>query len=171
MPYLIAAVVVLGVLTLFNLLLLYGVIRRLREQTELPATRSDGIAKAGSMVGAFTATTIDGVDLTNGDLQPDTLVGFFTPSCSACTEELPKFVDVAAGHAQDRVLAVVVGSAADTVEQARELSPKARVVVAPLGSGIVRAFDVQGYPAFALIGAAGEVKVSGGLNAVTQAIR
>lgn len=168
MPYLIAAVAILGVLTLFNLLLLYGVIRRLGAQNQ---PRSAGIAEAGSVVGAFAATTTDGVDLTTSDLQPDTLVGFFTPSCSACTEELPRFVDAAAGHAQDRVLAVVVGTETDTIEQAGALSPKARVVVAPLGAGIVKAFEVQGFPSFALIGAAGEVKVSGGLNAVTQAIR
>jgi hypothetical protein len=177
MPYLIAAVVVVGVLCLFNLLLMYGVIRRLREHTELLAKRPAGlpdlIAAAGSVVGPFTATTVDGDALTADDLLPGTLVGFFSPGCSACVEELPKFVDAAAAHpsGQDRVLAVVVGPESEAVDQVMALSPKARVVVAPLGSEIVKAFDAQGFPGFALIGDARMVIVSGGLTAVAAAVQ
>jgi len=158
MPYLIAAVVVVGVLCLFNLLLLYGVIRRLRTQ---PEHHPAGIARAGSVVGAFTAATTEGTELTAEDLLPDTLVGFFSPGCSACVGELPKFVDLAAGRPQDRVLAVVVGPETAAAEQVSQLEPKAQVVVAQLGAEIVRAFDVQGYPSFAVVGADRELTTSG----------
>jgi thiol-disulfide isomerase/thioredoxin len=175
MSYLIAAGVVVGVLCLLNLLLTYGVIRRLREHTELlaqrPAGMPDIIAGAGSMVGAFTATTVEGDQLTADDLEPGTMVGFFSPGCGACVEQLPKFVDAAAAHpgGQDRVLAVVIGTQEDTAEQVAALSPKARVVVATGGAEIEKAFAVQGYPGFALIGDARVVTVSGGLTAVADA--
>jgi thiol-disulfide isomerase/thioredoxin len=175
MPYLIAAVVVVGSLCVLNLMLTYGVIRRLREHATLlaqrPAGMPDIIAGAGSVVGAFTATTVDGAELTADDLEPGTLVGFFSPSCGACVEQLPKFIDAAAAHpgGQDRVLAVVVGPAKDTAEQVAALSPKARVVVASLGSEIEKAFEVHGYPGFALVGDARVVTVSGGLTAVADA--
>jgi thiol-disulfide isomerase/thioredoxin len=177
MPYLVAAVVVIGVLCLLNLLLMYGVIRRLREHTESlaqrPARTPDIIAGAGSVVGAFTATTVDGDELAAEDLLPGTLVGFFSPGCGACVELLPKFVDYAATHpgGQDRVLAVVVGPEAETGDQMMALSPKARVVVASFDAEIVKAFEVQGYPGFALVGDARVVTVSGGLTAVAAAVK
>jgi thiol-disulfide isomerase/thioredoxin len=175
MSYLIAAVVVVGVLCLLNLVLTYGVIRRLREHTELLAQRSagvpDAIAGAGSTVGTFTATTVDGDELAADDLEPGTLVGFFSPGCGACVEQLPKFVDAAAAHpgGQARVLAVVVGAEEDAAEQVALLSPKARVVVAPFGAEIEKAFAVKGYPGFALVGDARVVAVSGVLTEVADA--
>jgi thiol-disulfide isomerase/thioredoxin len=175
MSYLIATVVVMGVLCVLNLLLTYGVIRRLREHTELlaqrPADLPDIVAGAGSTVGRYTATTVDGDALVADDLATGTLVGFFSPGCGACVEQLPRFVDAAAAHpgGQDRVLAVVVGGEEDVAEQVAALSPKARVVVAEHGSEIEKAFGVTGYPGYALIGAARVVMVSGGLDAVAAA--
>jgi hypothetical protein len=175
MPYLIAAIVVVAVLCVLDLLLTYGVIRRLREHTELlaqrPARMPDVIIGAGSTVGGFTATTVDGDELTADGLEPGTLVGFFSPGCRACVEQLPRFVAAAAAHpgGQDRVLAVVVGAAEDTTEQVAALTPKARVVVAEHGSEIEKAFAVSGYPGFALIGDAHVVTVSGGVEAVAAA--
>jgi thiol-disulfide isomerase/thioredoxin len=177
MLYLSAAVVVVGVLCALDLLLTYGVIRRLREHAELLAQRPGGfpdlIAGAGATVDGFTATTIDGDEVVAEDLEPGTLVGFFAPGCVACVEQLPRFVDAAAAHpgGQARVLAVVVGAEEDAEEQVAALSPKARVVVAEHGSQIEKAFAVQGYPAFALVGDARVVKVSGGLDAVAAATK
>lgn len=175
MVYLAAAVVVVGVLCVLNLLLTYGVIRRLREHNELLGQRRAGmpdlVIGAGSAVGAFTASTIDGDPLNVDDLATGTLVGFFSPGCSACVEQLPRFVDVAAAHpgGQDRVLAVVVGSEDGAAEYVSSLSPKARVVVEPHGSEIEKAFTVKGYPVFALVGAGGVVTVSGDLEKVAAA--
>ncbi len=175
MSYLIAAVVVVGVLCLLNLLLMYGVIRRLREHTKLlaqrPAGMPDIIAGAGSTVGTFTASTVDGDSLNVDDLATGTMVGFFSPGCSACVEQLPRFVDAAAAHpgGQDRVLAVVIGSEDGATEYVSSLSPKARVVVEPHGSEIEKAFAVRGYPGFALVGAGGVVTVSGDLEKVAAA--
>jgi hypothetical protein len=175
MVYLTTAVVLVGVLCVLNLLLTYGVIRRLREHNELLAQRPVGlpdlIIGAGSAVGAFTASTVDGDSLNADDLAPGTVVGFFSPGCSACVEKLPRFVDASAAHpgGQDRVLAVVVGPEDAAAEYVSALSPKARVVVAPHGSEIEKAFVVKGYPSFALVGADGVVAVSGDLEKVAAA--
>ncbi|MFG6194312.1 hypothetical protein [Nonomuraea sp. JJY05] len=177
MPYLIAAVVLLGVLCSLNLLLTYGVVRRLREHTELLARRrADGpeaIIGAGSAVGAFTATTVDGDELAAKDLLAGTLVGFFSPGCGACVKLLPEFIDAAAVHpgGRDRVLAVVAGPEAEATDQVTALSPMARVMVASFDAEIVKAFEVLGYPAFALVGDARVVTVSGGLTAVATAVK
>jgi hypothetical protein len=177
MPHLVAAVVVVGVLCVFNLLLTYGVIRRLREHTKLlsyrPAGLPDIIVGAGSMVGAFSASTIDGDLLSVDDLATGTMVGFFSPGCSACGEQLPKFVDAAAAHpcGQGHVLAVVIGSEDDAKEYVSSLLLKARVVVQPHGSEIEKAFAVKGYPSFALVGADGVVTVSGDLEEVATAAK
>lgn len=176
MAYLIAAVVIIGALCALNLLLTYGVVRRLREHGELLAQGRqfavpDLVAGPGSTVGTFTAITVDGAELTAADLIPGTLVGFFSPDCRACGEQLPTFLDVAAAHpgGQDRVLAVVIGAGEDAAEQVAALSSGARVVVAPPGAEIEKAFGVKGYPAFALLGERRVVAASGMLSAVAGA--
>ena len=175
MAYLTAAVVLVGVLCVLNLLLTYGVIRRLREHNELlaqrPAAVPELIAAPGSAVGTFIASTVEGDSLNADELAPGTMVGFFSPGCSACVEQLPRFVDAAAAHpgGQDRVLAVVVGSEDGASEYVSPLSPKARVVVESHGSAIGKAFAVKGYPAFALVGAGGVVAASGDLEKVAAA--
>lgn len=174
MPYLTAAVVIVGVLCVLNLLLTYGVVRRLREHGDLlvrgPATARDLMAGAGSVVGEFTATTVDGDEVVADDLAAGTLVGFFSLGCSGCLRELPRFVDAAAAHpgGRDRVLAVVIAADEDAAEQVGVLSPRARVVVARPDAEIEKAFGVKGYPAFALLDAGRVVKASGKLTAVAD---
>jgi hypothetical protein len=175
MPYLIAAVVIVGTLCVLNLLLTYGVVRRLREHGELlghgPSAVPNLIVGAGSVVGTFTAITVDGDELVADDLASGTLVGFFSLDCSGCLRELPRFVDAAAAHpgGPDRVLAVVIGAAEDAAEQVAVLSPRARVVVALPGAEIEKALEVKGYPAFALLGEDRVVTASGMLTAVVDA--
>lgn len=176
MQYLIAAVVIVGMLCVLNLLLTYGVVRRLREHGELlaqgPAAMPAPLAGVGSVVGEFTAITVDGDELVADDLAAGTLVGFFSLGCSGCLRELPRFVDAAAAHpgGPGRVLAVVIGGDEDAAEQVAALSPTARVVVAPPGAEIEKAFGVQGYPAFALLGEGRVVTAASGmLSAVADA--
>lgn len=166
MPYQTAGIAVLGALTLLNLLLTYGVIRRLREHTRLLA----GIGSAapmlapGSTVGDFAATTLDGELVSRDALSGQTLVGFFSPGCPACTERLPDFVARAAtpAHGRARTLAVIAGGDESYAAQREQLAAVARVVVEPERSGPVgRAFGVSAYPVFALVDPAGEVLASG----------
>jgi len=167
MPYLVAAVVLVGLLCLVDLVLTFGVIRRLRQHAELLSRRMDRderiLLGAGERVADFAATTFEGEAVSRAGLGGDTLVGFFSPSCAACAERLPDFVDRAARHdgGRARVLAVVVGDASETATQRDLLTPVARVAVEPREGPLATAFAVQGFPAFALVDAAGSVLASG----------
>jgi len=87
MPVLIAAVIAVGTLCLVDLLLTFGVIRRLREQTALlaaPDSRERAVigVPEGELPGGFSATT------TTGEVVSGTagvrVVAFFASGCAAC---------------------------------------------------------------------------------------
>jgi len=154
-----AAVVALGVLTLLNLLLLLGVIRRLREQTARQTEDSafalpkHPVLKPGSSVGAFSVTTVDGDIVGSADLVGDTLVGFFSPTCKPCRTTIPRFVDYAATFpgGPDRVLAVVVTDEQDFSEYAEMLAPAGRVVIESHTGSMFDAFSVAGFPGLCVV--------------------
>jgi hypothetical protein len=165
MPLLVGWMIVLSALTLLNLLFTLGVIRRLREHTKL-LSRSSGagevgvITAAGERVSDFSAATADGAPVSRASFVAPTLVGFFSPHCTACVERLPRFVSVAAGmpQRQAQVMAVVVGGDESDVARLRgELDAVATVLTDADHGEIVRAFGVEGFPAFAVVDADGLV--------------
>ncbi len=157
------AVVLLTLLTLFNLVLVLGLVRRLRSHEE----RLTGLAeppavtsvKPGQQVGDFTVSTVDGEVVKRGSLRGPTLVGFFSPNCSACHERLGDFVSVAARHPGD-VLSVVVNDGGDTAPVVAALSATNVVVEDPEGP-LGSAFGVHGYPAFIILTGDGVVESVG----------
>lgn len=175
MPFLIAAVVLVGLLVILDLFLTFGVIRRLREHSELLAQRPSGmpeiIAAEGTTIGSFAATTVEGDVIADDDLSAGTMVAFLTPTCRGCIEQLPAFLDAARAHpgGQRGVLAVVIGSEHESAELVATLTPLARVVTTEHGHEIEKAFQVQGYPGFALMGENRTIKVGGGLRQVAEA--
>lgn len=166
MSYLTAFVIVVGCIAAIDLVLTLGVIRRLRHHAELissggsaAASRARSLPPAGEQPTEFTATTVEHETIdrdTFGDL---TLVGFFSPSCAPCREQIEPFVDYAAamptGH--QAALAVVVGTAAETAEFVERLRSVARVVVEPPGGAVSAAFDVDALPAVGLVATGGVV--------------
>ncbi|NUW32905.1 redoxin domain-containing protein [Nonomuraea sp. SMC257] len=157
-----AALILVGVLALANLLFTFGVVRRLREHTaELADLRSgrlgvggtDVALPAGATVGHFEAAEVGGRSVTLTEMGERPLVGFFSPHCGPCKERLPLFAEHAAtrpgGPAE--VLAVVVGTPDDTAEVVEQLLPVATVVVEPDQGPLQRAFGVSGFPAFVLV--------------------
>ncbi|GAB3141508.1 hypothetical protein GCM10027290_14370 [Micromonospora sonneratiae] len=166
MSYVLVAMVIVGLIGLFNLLLTFGVIRRLREHTEqLSELRhgSDIILRAGATVGEFVADTTDGTQVSLDLLTGRTVVSFFSPHCAPCKERMPEFIryagTVPGGRAQ--VLAVVVGTPEDAAESVAALTPVARVVVEPDGGAVSRAFAINGFPALCLVDEGGTVLASG----------
>jgi peroxiredoxin len=155
------AVVVVGALCLLNLVLTFGVIRRLREHTELLTQRIVDNAAApgpimlepGATVGDFSVTTTNGVAVSRSDLTGRRLVGFFSPTCAACAENMPTYVAHAQTHpgGRDAVLSVVVGSEAETAQMTRQLETVSRVVRDVEQGEISRAFAVDGYPAYGIL--------------------
>ncbi len=100
MAILIAAVVVVGGLCLLDLLLTFGVIRRLREHTRMLTAAAGPAQIVGLAVGEspepFTAETISG-DVVTG---PTGLrvIAFFSSWCSVCPERVPPFVEYVSRH-------------------------------------------------------------------------
>jgi cytochrome oxidase Cu insertion factor (SCO1/SenC/PrrC family) len=133
MPYVVATLVLLGLLCALNLLLTVGILRRMRAQS----TAGPGslfALRPGSAVGEFAVTTADGEPLTAATLTGT--VAFFSADCPACHDTLPDFLAYAREQGRDNVLAVVGGGDPDTV---RALAEVARVVPADLDGGPVAA--------------------------------
>ncbi|HEX5596094.1 MAG TPA: TlpA disulfide reductase family protein [Micromonosporaceae bacterium] len=161
MAYLAAATVLVGLVATVNLLFTFGVVRRLREHTaELAALRSGGGAAdsdvtypVGMPVGQFDVSSVEGRAITSTTLGNRPLVGFFSPHCAPCKEQLPAFIEHARTRpgGRDAVLAVVVGTNEETAEVVEQLRPVATVVVELDQGPTQRAFGVTGFPAFVLV--------------------
>jgi hypothetical protein len=171
MAVLTAAVVVLGLIGLLNLVLTIGVIRRLREHTAMLANGAGmgmhGPPPASELVPgqrpAEFSVRIDGGDELSGPAGLR-VVAFFSPLCSVCPERVPPFVEYVSSHAIDRdcVLAVVEhneGVAAPTYLDT--LATVAQVCSGPDGDSVTAAFKIQGNPAFAVLNADGVLVATG----------
>jgi hypothetical protein len=166
-PYLVGAVVIVGVLALLNLLLTFGVIRRLREHSERLSRPAAGLPDlmlgVGESPGPFTARTTEGEQVSLQALAGrEQLVGFFSPTCQPCKEVAPEFVARAAAIGPAGALAVVVGGPEEVEDLVTMFEPVARVVVEAVANGAVAsAFRVNGFPALCLLDADGVVTASG----------
>lgn len=148
MPYLIAAVVLATALGLLNLLLTLAVLRRLRAAAARERDAASGVIGIGRAPGDFAAADTDGRAVGRADLTGRTVVGFFSTTCGACVEELPRFVARAGETSRERVLAVVHGDRPAAEELAGRLAGVARVVVEDPDGPVGRAFEVRAYPAW-----------------------
>jgi hypothetical protein len=161
---LVAAVCVVGLLGVVNLLFSFGLVRRLREHTAILDRVSSGpdqvMLPAGGRAGEFSAVTIEGAAISRQGLGADTLVGFVSTTCSACVERLPEFVRFAKRHTGP-VLGVVVGSGDEAAAMIGALAGVATVVQEPGGGPVATAFEVKAFPAFGLLDAGGVVRASG----------
>lgn len=175
MAVLYSIVAIVGLVCVLDLLLTVGVIRRLREHTQLLAGAStDGPPPAvmlgpDEQVGSFQAEAVSGESLTQDLFQEGpTLVGVFAHGCSSCEERLPQFVDYAKDFrgGPERVLSVVVGDAENGPLHLDDLRTVGRVVLESRpGSPVTTALGVKGYPAFAMVDPDGTVRSSGTLLA------
>src|SRR5579859_2217271 len=157
-----AAVIVIGCLCLVDLLLTFGVLRRLREQAaqlgrvgQLP---SPGLPP-GSRPGAFAATGRSGHALSGPDGWQ--IVAFFSAACPACADQVAPFVTYVHSHhlSSDAVLAVVV--AEDEAPYVAELSGAAQVCVESPEGPLSAAFATTGFPAFFVLDPTGAVAAAG----------
>lgn len=167
MPVLIAAVIVVGILCLLDLLLTFGVIRRLREHTEL--LRSHQLSAEPPVIGLapgqapepFAVETVDGAPLSG----PTGLrmAGFFASWCAVCPERVAPFIDYIRDNSvpRDSVLAVVLARGDEPPPYLSKLAEVACVSVQQDRAPVTKAFAVAGYPAFCLLDANGAVVTSG----------
>jgi hypothetical protein len=166
MPIAMSAVAVVGVLCLLDLLLTFGVIRRLREQANLIS----GIGRSGPGVidllpgqfpGSFSAITATGESVNNATGLR--VVAFVSASCSACPERVPAFAEYLVGNRiEPATVLVVVRDADGTLPAYLDLvAGLARVYLEPADGEVGQAFKVTGFPAFCLLDADGAVVASG----------
>ena len=128
------------VLSLVNLALLLGVIRRLDTLRQQGAPEESPLPRPGTKIGA---TAVPG-------LTGRTLVAFFAEHCTVCADLVPAFAAFARDFPGDHVLVVAVQQNGDTRRYA-ELTDLARVVVEPPGGPVAAAFGVDGFPTFLLL--------------------
>ncbi|MBD0417977.1 redoxin domain-containing protein [Streptomyces sp. TRM S81-3] len=153
MAALTAAVVLVGILCVLDLLLTIGVIKKLREYGPGGPMGAPGKGmtplRPGEELPAFTAVAEDGARVSPSSL-PDgwSLIAFLSPNCAPCRTKLPELVAYAAAEpgGRDRTLAVVVGEPGECERFVRELSPVARVVVEPKGGPVCAALRVDAFP-------------------------
>jgi hypothetical protein len=152
------------VLTLLNLLLVFGVIRRLKE-LQARLDNQPPVPPAGLPVGSpapeLTATTLAGPDVSTVDPARATLIGFFSPGCAPCRERIPEFVG-RAGKGVATVAVVVADLPSEGDEYVRQLSG-VDVTVQPRDGGWTEAFAISGYPTLCLVSADGVVLGSGNM--------
>ncbi|GIH15643.1 TlpA family protein disulfide reductase [Rugosimonospora africana] len=162
-----AVAVIAGLLGLLNLLLMVGVIRRLRVQTETLARvqrRASGPSlTSGYRIQPFETRARDGEVLTADSLGADAVLGFFRPGCAPCEEALPKFVEYARSSplGREALVAVVVGNDDEVAREVAALSPVARVVTEPLNGTVTEALSVDAFPTFIRVGAERRVAAVG----------
>ena len=175
MPLLIGVVALVGALCLLNLLMMFGVLRRLREHT---AMLQDGVAFSPPVIGLaegqrpepFTAVSTAGRQVSNAtDLL---LVAFFSTSCSICRDRVVPFTEYLAANGAEagKVLAVVVQDGGTAPPYLHQLEEAAMVCTELEGAEIATAFKVSGFPAFCLLDADGTVAASGFDPAILPAL-
>ncbi len=147
MAVLTALVIALGVLTGANLLLLFAVLRRLRE-IERPGSPAVVVPAPGTVVGDWRVKLTDGESLSAAELGPDATVLFLSPGCRPCAE----LVDQVAAR-PDRLSAaavvLVAGDADDPAARAyrARLPEHVRVAYVEDTGGVVEAFGgVAAFP-------------------------
>jgi len=161
-----AVTVTLAAVTLLNLLLILGVVRRLRGQSPEGSHAADEAGPVmladGEPVGSFAATATTGEVVDRERLTGTTLVGFFSPGCTACRDKLPDFVRRAAAMAggRDRVIASITSREGAGASMVAALEPVALVVVEQQENPVFIAFDVRGFPAYCLVDGDGRVQAS-----------
>lgn len=166
MPYLVAAVVAVGVVSLLNLLLMLTLLRRLRAGTleagGASVTSFDpgrGLL-VGSRAEPFRVRLLHGGELTDADLTGEpTLVGFFSPGCRACAEQTPHFLRRAAAWpgGPDRVLVVIADDSEEGADYAEKFAGVARLVADGAPGPVASAYGVSAFPAFGVLDPEGTV--------------
>jgi hypothetical protein len=164
MAVLTAAVIVVGLLCVLDLLLTFGVIRRLRKHTELLNSHSGDAATLslapGDLPPSFTATDADGTTLSGpAGLR---VVAFFSASCSVCPLRAPDFVAYVRDNQlpRDAALAVLLADEDASVPYADQLAEVATLTRQAADGELATAFGVLGYPAFCVLDADGAVQAT-----------
>jgi peroxiredoxin len=165
MAVLTAAVIFVGILCLFDLLLSFALIRKLRHAEsdtrrpgQLPGLAALARGRAIPMFAART-TAGDSLSLTGLSGQPAAFA-FFAAECSSCREHLAEF----AAYARDfpggppQIVAVVSGPPDAAADIVAALEGIAQIVLEPDFDGpVAGAFSIQAFPTFVTLDPVGRI--------------
>ena len=174
MSVLAALVGALILLTGFNLVLLFAVLRRLREvegrQTPAPVDIKPAV---GTRVGPWSVTLANGATLADADLGADlgadAVVLFLSPGCGPCARLVQQVADEPGVLGRGPALAVVVGDTPGAHTYADVLPPNLPVAYAEQDDPVVAAFGgVDAFPTVVVV-RAGVVRTSSHDLAATDA--
>ncbi|WP_433243252.1 hypothetical protein ACQPYK_39505 [Streptosporangium sp. CA-135522] len=152
MTFLIAAVVLAGMLSIFNLVLTFAVLRRLREHTT-ELERLAGPARFGSYdPRVLVGRTLPPAGADGGE-RPQ-LVAFFDVNCDACHERAPRFADVAR---TGTAMAVISGDTSKVGDLIEMIGGAASIVTAEEADSLVKAVGIEAFPTFLRVGPDGTI--------------
>ena len=162
-----AVVVFFAGVTLLNLVLTVGLVRRMRT-TGGGHEHPEGVTQRGLQPGE-SAPALGLEDVTG---ERGTLLAFFSTDCSACPRHLPRFLEAVRGY-RGSVAAVLSGRAEKYEFYESELADGVRLAYergeTTMGSGpLISAFGIKSWPAFFLLDPDGKVTAVG-LDALAQA--
>ncbi|MEU1878740.1 hypothetical protein ABZ470_15620 [Streptosporangium sp. NPDC020072] len=168
------SVVLIGGLSLLNLLLTLAVIRRIRRPSASMGSEMSPISSLvldkGMSPAPFKATLESGNVFSSESWATWTVVAFFSDTCSACREKIPSFTgqvqeirEHAARNEREApaVINVVVGDYASCADMVVALEKTGEVVVEPTDGSLVKAFQVKAFPVMCLLDEAGFVTAVG----------
>ncbi|ANZ38959.1 hypothetical protein BBK82_25705 [Lentzea guizhouensis] len=144
-------------LTVLNLVLLFAVIRKLRDQPRHPELKPQTLAP-GTAVRQFEATTTTGATITEESLT-STVVAFVSPSCAPCRDLVASIPDLVPRLGEPLLLVVVEELDDDTRDAVAGLDG-VTVVAGIESTALTTAFGVASYPTVARV--AGRLVVSSG---------
>lgn len=127
----------------------------------MAACGDDGTGDSAEAASApeFSAETLDGVELVSADLQGPTVLWFWAPWCTICRAEAPGVVDAATTLGDDVTVIGVAGRGeVDAMDEfVGETGTGSLTHVVDDDGSIWAAYGVTSQPAFAFIGADGEL--------------
>ncbi|WP_433257225.1 TlpA family protein disulfide reductase [Streptosporangium sp. CA-135522] len=158
----------IGGISVLNLLLTMAVIRKLRDTASTGAGRAAPPdlpeLPAGSRMPSFHGEAVSGEIVSAQTTAGSAAVfAFFDTGCSACKPTVPKLIEFARKNAlpTGQVIAVVGDNDGNASEYVDELGGTATVIVEETMGSMARAFSINSFPAFVIAGADGVVVRSG----------
>lgn len=158
---LVTIVVLLTVLVVANMLLTWGMVRRLgklQEQVDAGTVPAHGNGlHPGDEAPDFSALTAAGDPVTRDEVvRGETVLVFLSPQCEACERHLPSVRALGGG-----AVAVVDGTREESGHLLEGLHGEVPVLFAPRGTtDLLERYQVNAYPSSYVIGADGRITAS-----------
>jgi hypothetical protein len=152
MTFLIAAVVLVGLLCVFDLLLTFAVLRRLREHAAELARLAGQTQFTPYDPAVLVGRTLPWTEADGAD-RPQ-LVAFFDVNCDACHEHAPQFADTAGTQA---AMAVVSGAGPRADDLVQVVAGVSSVITAERADSLVKAVGIEAFPTFLRVGPEGTI--------------